>query len=87
MGAALLYIFSQSLVYSISKYSEPLFTFLQLSGIYLAMEGKMKTKYLLPASFIWSFATVVRSTGTLTVIIPVYFSLHKLGRNLFKIDE
>lgn len=90
-GAALIYVFNQTLVYSISLYSESLFlffhllsvhslhwTWLSLSSDTAVQTGKMFT--FLPIVLVSIFT---RSTGGLITIVPIYFVVHKIARNLW----
>lgn len=76
------------MVYSVAKYSETLFFFLQILGMKLIYmrSGKIQTKKVLLASVLWSFGTMIRFNGCYTVVIPLFFALHKLIRNFFDLE-
>ena len=67
--------FSQTLVYTISLYSEPLFTFLYLLAAYCS-------DLPLVCSVILTAATCTRSTGSILVILPGLTILHRLKSNM-----
>lgn len=91
-GAGIFYVYSQTLVYTISNYSEPLFTFLQLAAMMIMHYGydnKLQNRRLIIAMPLLGLSTATRATGCFTALIPCYFTLHKLVRNWFelKIDN
>jgi len=89
-GAAVLYTFNQTLIYSISMYSESFFTLLLLLGLNVMHYGddsKVQTKRMVVAMFFFNIATMTRSTGMLHAIIPVFYTAHKMVRVWFKLTK
>ena len=88
--AAQLYSLSQTMIYSVSTYSEPTFTFFELLSLYLLYcfrGGSFSTLRLVLSSFPLIFATFTRSTGMFTAIVPLFYLLQKFVDALFRSNE
>ena len=93
-GASLLHIFSQTAIYSISFYSEPLFLLIHLLAILILHSsclGCSKTTTVQSGKILMQtplmiLGTFTRSTGALCTIVPIYFTVHKIARNLWGIN-
>ena len=70
------------MVYQISLYSEPLFTFLELISLFILGRDPNTFQVLLSA-FVIGLSTATRSTGSLCTIVPLFFMIHKIWNNLF----
>ena len=55
--------------------------------LHFSSNNKLQTKKLVITMLILSFATLVRSTGNVSAIIPMYFTLHKLVRNWCDLEK
>lgn len=55
--------------------------------LHYSSNNKLQTKKVVVTMFILSTGTLVRSTGNLSAIIPMFFTLHKLVRNWCDLEK
>jgi Gpi18-like mannosyltransferase len=82
--AAYLYIFSFSIVYQVSFYSENTFVFFSLLGFYFIGQ---KSHQIVTAAFFFGLASLTRTTGVLLSVFIAYPMISKIlkTRNCCKI--
>jgi hypothetical protein len=60
---------------------------LALTILHYGNDSKLSTVRIIIASLLMSLSTVVRSTGSITSLIPLFYMLHKLIRNWFHLQK
>ena len=55
--------------------------------LYYWGNDKLQTKFWVLATFFYAVSTLCRSTGLLAFILPVFYTIHKIARQLFKLTK